>query len=1264
VIENLTFDGGRYEARSELGAGGCGVVYEAWDTQRRELIALKTLLTPDPAAIYRFKQEFRTVADLSHPNLALLHELIHDGNEWFLTMELVPGRDFCSWVRYAIDPSDKDPGPDNGEPGLGESVGPGAQPGRMDTDTGKATATAGRRDPPGATLDLARLRDALRQLAEGVHALHQAGIVHRDLKPTNVLVTDEGRVAILDFGLAQHLKSDGDDDDGGLSGTIPYMSPEQTDSKGVNPPTDWYAVGVMLFEALTGEYPYLGSAIQMLMAKKLNEPVDPRQRVPEGTVPDDLADLCLDLMAKEPANRPTGEEVLERLGVQTRDTLQSVAGFDDDPELVGREELLADLRRAAARARQGHGTSVYVHGASGMGKSALIRHFLDELHESGDAVLLRARCYERETVPFKALDGAIDSLSRHLRANDDLLLPDGIHALARVFPVLKSVPGISALPEQTAEIANAAELRHRAFTTLRQLFSELCARNLVVLHVDDLQWADADSDELLADLLGGDDPPPLLLLASFRSEEIEKRPVLQRLLATTDGHACREMVVGPLPDGDARQLAAAILEDAKPEHVSMIVAEAEGSPFFVEQLARFSASNPHGLEGGLGLAEMLQRQVAGLPRPATHLLHVLAVTGRPIRMRIAKRAAGIDGDERPILARLRSAHLVRTSDAGEQCEMYHDRLREALASTLEDKPVRSVHAALVDAYRHEGIDDPDALFIHHLGAGQRELAAEQAVRAARRADHALAFERAAELYRQALALLPPDTKQRVHLLDCLGDALSNAGRGGEGAQAYLRAAQHSSGDRAFELRRKATEQFLSCGHMDDGIRVMYDLLPQVRRQLARPQWMTVAGLLLQRGQLHLRGFDFQPETITDPEGARRVDSLWTVTVGLSLVNPIRAAYFAPKGLRESLDLGEPYRSSRGLSLHIMGLCTSGRATPAKFQRAKELHAQAVELAERSGHPHAIGLAHLAEAYIEWSWGRWTAADALCRRAELELRERCRGVNYELGLTALVRCTCLWEQGLLKELGTYREALLKRAQAVDNAFLTNYLKSALARSVWLARDEVERARNDNREAIEGWTGTGVQVQHFWEMWSNVCILLYQGDPLAALEPLRERVPKLRRNLLMTTLRLRIPVFETSARTALLAAGMVDGRRRTRLLSMARRNIERLHREALPDVHARARLLEAGWLYQCGQQGPAVEVLAEAERRCETSGLGLLAAAARHQRGCVLGGREGEALIESAAVWMREQIVKRPAVMADMFAPGFGRSEDTEEPKSRR
>ena len=198
----------RFSIVRRIGAGGMGVVYEAFDRERNERVALKTLREFDAAALYRFKQEFRSLSEVLHPHLIPLYELVGEGDHWFFTMELVENAaDPLTFLRGET-ASDFESDTTTRAPTAGKEAPP-----RITAHGGgpSASSNSASNDPPRASLagpavDPVRVRDVFRQLAEGVSALHAAGILHRDLKPSNVLVTAAGRVVILDFGLVANLK--------------------------------------------------------------------------------------------------------------------------------------------------------------------------------------------------------------------------------------------------------------------------------------------------------------------------------------------------------------------------------------------------------------------------------------------------------------------------------------------------------------------------------------------------------------------------------------------------------------------------------------------------------------------------------------------------------------------------------------------------------------------------------------------------------------------------------------------------------------------------------------------------------------------------------------------------------------------------------------------------------------------------------------------------------------------------------------------------
>jgi serine/threonine protein kinase len=346
----------RYEILGVLGRGGMGIVYEAFDRDRHRRVALKTLLHVDAASLFLFKQEFRTLADVQHTNLVHLYELeVTQAGPPFFTMELIRGCDFREYVER----------PDAGRRSKVVSVRP------IAAEADRPAPEGDRGARPLSTADLDRLRRALPQLCEGIHALHDAGRLHRDIKPSNIIVTEEGRVVLLDFGMATELSAHTEDAaaaaSGELVGTAQYMAPEMADEAAPTAAADWYSVGVMLYEALVGRPPFSGSAVEIITRKSAVDAPLPSEFV-DG-VPPDLEALCRGLLERDPTKRPTGREILARLGVARPSSppVSSLGAIDASSPIIGREAPMAALRRAFAIARAGRPVTMHVAGAPGIG---------------------------------------------------------------------------------------------------------------------------------------------------------------------------------------------------------------------------------------------------------------------------------------------------------------------------------------------------------------------------------------------------------------------------------------------------------------------------------------------------------------------------------------------------------------------------------------------------------------------------------------------------------------------------------------------------------------------------------------------------------------------------------------------------------------------------------------------------------------------------------------------------------------------------------
>ncbi|MFI5457644.1 MAG: serine/threonine-protein kinase PknK [Isosphaerales bacterium] len=1336
----------RFKIRRRLGAGGMGVVYEAFDRERDERVALKTILRLDASTLYRFKNEFRSLADVTHPSLVRLYELFSEGNQWFFTMELVEGVDFLEFVcpdrtlpaEDTLDQTDageadrstqKDstpaaspadganplPAPADAEStaslGSTEMAGAGLESSRDQTDTmapeasrlastdvdpegpsppsprpattGSTAQGSGSESPvPSTTVepatslpapeagrpavrrpDYARLREALRQLAEVLNELHAQGRLHRDIKPSNVLVTRRGRLVLLDFGLSTNVdaRTDPETTDGHIVGTAAYMAPEQAGGCPVTAASDWYAVGVMLYRALTGRLPHGGKVLEILMEKQRSDPSRPAALFQD--VPEELDRLCMDLLGRDPGERPPGEEILRRLGGVAGEASRLAA---QRRLFVGRESQLAALSAAFKDMCQGQTVAVFVHGRSGVGKSSLIQRFLEGLFERGEAVILAGRCYEQESVAYKAVDTLIDSLSRYLRRlsrrEADALMPRDVSTLAQVFPVLRRVEAVAEAPLRPHVVPDQLELRRRAFAALRELVARIGDRRPLVLAIDDLQWGDLDSAVLLSDLLRPPDAPVLLLVGSYRSEYATFSPFLRVLLdRESDGshpRDHREVALEPLTLGEGRELALRLIGQDDPAAVALaetIVRESGGSPYFVYELVEYLKEGGELGEGGtlsthFSLDSVLGRRIGRLPVEAASLLEVLALAGQPLRQAIACRAAGLGAEGFSGLALLRAQHLVRGTGLGslDEVETYHDRIRETVSNHLSAERARELNGRLAWELEKAGGADPETLGVHFEGADELAKAGHYYGLAADEASEALAFDRAVKLYRRALELGPGDPAAARRIRARLGDALANVGRGVEAAHAYQEAAVDAEHLELIELQRRAAYQFLVSGHIDEGLSAFGAILDRVGLSLPPTPRRALFRLLLSRARLRLRGLGYRERAPAQVPGEKLelIDISRSVAVGISVVDVIRGADYQTRSLLLALQAGEPLRIALALGWEAVHVACQGR--PA-WRRTERLVAAAGSLANRLGHPHALGMASLSAGAAEFLIGRYRSGLELLNNAEAIFRERCTGVIWELDTARIFALWSLFYLGGLAELGERCQVIFHEASERGDRYMVATPGPFVGTVVRLAEDDLDGARRFAREALGPWSHQGFHIQHLNFYYGSLYIDSYAGDAAGAWRRITETEPLLESSLLLRIQQVQADVIQHKGRCAVaMAAVSADPEP---LLRQAEKSARRLDRQQTPWACALAQLIKAGVASVRGDAGRAERLLADAAERFESADMGLFAASARRQLGQLRGGDEGRGLIERADAWMRAQSIRNPARMASCLAPGF-------------
>jgi hypothetical protein len=377
-----------------------------------------------------------------------------------------------------------------------------------------------------------------------------------------------------------------------------------------------------------------------------------------------------------------------------------------------------------------------------------------------------------------------------------------------------------------------------------------------------------------------------------------------------------------------------------------------------------------------------------------------------------------------------------------------------------------------------------------------------------------------------------------------------------------------------------------------------------------------------------------------------IDISRSVAVGISVVDVIRGADYQTRSLLLALEAGEPLRIALALGWEAVHVACQGR--PA-WRRTKRLVEAASRLADRLGHPHALGMASLSSGAAEFLVGRYRLGLELLNRAESIFRERCTGVIWELDTARIFGLWSLFYLGRFSELGQRCQEIFQEARERGDRYMVATPGPFVGTVVRLAQDDVEGARRFAVDALGKWSHQGFHIQHLNYYYGNLYIDSYAGDAAAAWRRITETEPLLESSLLLRIQQVHADVIQHTGRCAVAMAQISPDPRP--LLGRALNSARRLERQQTPWTRALAQLIRAGVSSVRGDSATAASLLADAVTRCDSADLGLFAASARRQLGQLRGGNEGRKLIEETDAMMRAQSIRNPARMAACMAPGF-------------
>ena len=778
---------GRYEIKRRIGSGGMGVVYLAQRLVLGDQVALKQLAPISDSAYNRsrFLLEARAAAHIRHPNVVEIFDFGEpEGEAPYIVMEYIEGPTLAQVLR-------------RGE------------------------------------LGIARALEVFSPICAAVEAGHRRGIVHRDLKPANIILatSDDGRevVKVLDFGLAFVAAGTSNrlTKPGSIVGTARYMAPEQARSEDVGPATDVFALGILLYEMVTGRPPFAAQT-PILTALKISEgDYEPADKVKPG-LPDGLVVAIAKALQVDPSDRPASPEQLARLAEagsrlaspQTterstvadplaRDTGRSLDTAVSSPataetldleHFVGREHQLRRLQEEYDKAVTGSGRIVMIQGESGIGKTRLLKEFLGQLAELSQPMILWGSFFQYEGSRPPPLETFFDIL-RTATDNDDPAIP------------AREALGLD-------EGLEAEGGRWRVFTALTEAFAACAGNRPLVLVLDDLHHATAADLQLLDHLYCSLGNRGTYLVAAAR--ESETRPEADTELArwlTRLGprRALASLDLPPFAAHEIRRWLDRVFGGIRihPQDLKRLGTATAGNPFYLVEVVRhLLIAGKITKNGGWrcqSLAEvelpdsvisLVRARIDGLDDELRQLLGVAAVIGQELRFETLKLACGLTEDRLEGLIERATRKLLLREEGVSRGNDYRfptEILRQVLYRDMPRRRRQQAHHRVILALKALYQDDLDrlaAILAYHYHAvddwsktlswGLRALAA-----ALERSDNdaaALIHARAAEAT-AAASRVPIDEAERFDLLS--GRLHRRLGNLEESAVSLLRLASHT-----------------------------------------------------------------------------------------------------------------------------------------------------------------------------------------------------------------------------------------------------------------------------------------------------------------------------------------------------------------------------------------------------------------------------------------------------------------------------------------
>jgi len=771
---------GRYQIEKKIGDSELGSMVKAVDTKLDQTVAVK-ILSPafSEETVEHLIGQIQQLRELDHRSIVKVFDMGRDGDIAFIVEELITGQTLQEL---------------------------------LDDDSQALSA------------DLAL--DIALDITLALEYAHSRGIAHGDLKPQNIFLTDEG-AKLSDIGLGRLEEGRNLLKAPVLHLTAAYLAPEQILGQTLDARTDLYALGVILYQLFTRRLPFQGNDLDIMQAHLHEAPQPPRNFAPH--ISPSLEHLILKLLVKNPNARYSSAEQARRISssliVNVGDERRPSKGL-----LIGRDEHLKLLQATWEQAQAGRGQLIFITGEPGIGKTSLAQ---EAAKRSEPPVLLMGRCLEPEGSPVyhpfiealrtyfaTAPPELFDGEARSLLSSFTRLVPE-IH---QILPDLRKPALLEPKQEQLRLMSNLTQFIKRA-TKERPWF----------IILDDLQWADHSSLELLRYLSHHLPSMSLLIIGTYRDEALERGHPLREMLRNLSSHAyCRHISLNRIDlNGVSQVLTHVWQQPAPPALTEKIFQHTQGNPFYVEEVAKALVDDgliimqdgdkyfPILEEVRLPrtVREAVWRRVHYLSPDTQALLRQAAILGQTFKFEDLREMSGLS--EWEVLEHLDVAlerQLLQEAPTTDETLLHfsHPEIQQVLYADMGTLRRRMLHHMAGEALTRRAMPEPsklsEELAYHFSEAEEFEKALVYSIQAARQAQAAHANESALLWYNRTLKMLDQLNPEegswfqalRLPVHKQLGEVLALVGRYDEALAQFASAqtlveAETSQKGQAYEL---------------------------------------------------------------------------------------------------------------------------------------------------------------------------------------------------------------------------------------------------------------------------------------------------------------------------------------------------------------------------------------------------------------------------------------------------------------------------------